>query len=49
MNFFRSLALLVIFCAPGAVAAEPALITCAHSHNDYRQKRPLFDALDCGF
>lgn len=25
------------------------VISVAHSHNDYLRKRPLFDALDCGF
>lgn len=35
--------------AAAAYAGQPvALLTHAHSHNDYAHKRPLFDALDCG-
>jgi hypothetical protein len=33
----------------GAVEDPPKVLTQAHSHNDYEQKRPLLDALDCGF
>lgn len=32
-----------------AVAAGPAPLARAHSHNDYEQPRPLFDALEHGF
>ncbi|HVM51161.1 MAG TPA: phosphatidylinositol-specific phospholipase C/glycerophosphodiester phosphodiesterase family protein [Candidatus Acidoferrum sp.] len=36
-------------CA-AAFAAEPvAPLLNAHAHNDYEHKRPLFNALDCGF
>lgn len=30
-------------------AALPKPLTNVHAHNDYEHKRPLFDALDCGF
>src|ERR1700686_2617314 len=50
-------ALLVAACLyagppASASAQEPARVVPlrhAHAHNDYEHKRPLFDALDCGF
>src|SRR6187431_2954194 len=30
-------------------ADEPKPLQRAHAHNDYEHKRPLLDALDCGF
>jgi hypothetical protein len=42
------LAILAAACsAPGDTA--PAVLSRAHSHNDYLRERPLFDALDAGF
>src|SRR3954449_1783813 len=41
-----TLALLTLVAKPQA-AAEP--LARAHAHNDYEHKRPLLDALDCGF
>ena len=38
------LLLLTLFC----IGQQP-LVMQGHSHNDYKQKRPLFDALDNGF
>ena len=35
--------------ASSAAPAGPVVLTRAYSHNDYRQPRPLFDALDRGF
>jgi glycerophosphoryl diester phosphodiesterase len=32
-----------------SLAADPVPLIHAHAHNDYRHKRPLFDALDHGF
>ncbi len=32
-----------------ASGGQLPLITQAHAHNDYEHRRPLFDALDCGF
>jgi hypothetical protein len=29
--------------------ADSAIVLPAHAHNDYRHKRPLYDALDCKF
>jgi len=36
---------------PGAAVplANPVPLTRAHAHNDYEHRRPLLDALDCGF
>jgi hypothetical protein len=45
---FPALALTLAFAAPLA-ADEPKPLARAHAHNDYEHKRPLFDALDCGF
>lgn len=39
--------LLVIFCLQAG--ANPTPLHRAHSHNDYKQKRPLLDALERGF
>lgn len=38
----------VLFASPLA-ADEPKPLPRAHAHNDYEHKRPLLDALDCGF
>jgi hypothetical protein len=32
-----------------STASLPKPLTNVHAHNDYEHKRPLFDALDCGF
>lgn len=45
---FAVLALAGLLAAP-LLAAEPLPLVRAHSHNDYRQARPLQDALDRGF
>src|SRR5437764_5868671 len=47
----------VLLACPAAFAAADDKATAppvtplqrAHAHNDYEHKRPLFDALDCGF
>src|SRR5215207_3316500 len=39
---------LFLFVSPLA-ADEPKPLPRAHSHNDYEHKRPLLDALNCGF
>ncbi len=36
-------------CGRAQSQSEPAPLTRVHAHNDYEHKRPLFDALDCGF
>lgn len=43
--------LVAAFLAPASARAQdaPAPLARAYSHNDYFQKRPLFDALDRGF
>lgn len=42
--------LAVVFLLAGPLAAaEPKPLQRAHAHNDYEHKRPLLDALDCGF
>lgn len=41
--------LLLTVSALTAMAAPPRPLQQAHSHNDYEQKRPLFEALDHGF
>jgi hypothetical protein len=43
-----AIALVCLFAGPLA-AAEPKPLQRAHAHNDYEHKRPLLDALDCGF
>jgi hypothetical protein len=43
---------LVLLAAVGDDRPAPPAVTPlrhAHAHNDYEHKRPLFDALDCGF
>ncbi len=43
---------LLYFGISGSIAGQPqqkSTILLAHSHNDYEQERPLFDALDCHF
>lgn len=44
----RSLLFLTLFATPLS-AAEPKPLPRAHAHNDYEHRRPLLDALDCGF
>lgn len=41
--------LLALLCAGAMASAEPVPLTRVHAHNDYEHKRPLSDALDCGF
>lgn len=46
----RCLTLLCCLALVAAVrAADPVALPHAHSHNDYEQKRPFFDAADRGF
>ncbi|HOX39643.1 MAG TPA: phosphatidylinositol-specific phospholipase C/glycerophosphodiester phosphodiesterase family protein [Candidatus Brocadiia bacterium] len=40
---------LAFSAAPGGATDDPIPLTNAHAHNDYMHKRPLLDALDCGF
>lgn len=47
-RLFPALAAALLFAAPLA-ADEPKPLQRAHAHNDYEHKRPLLDALDCGF
>lgn len=48
--FNRTLALLAGLLLPGAMLlAQPGIPLPAHSHNDYDQPRPLFDALQLRF
>lgn len=46
MRYFLSLLFLGICLT---LEAQQTVIPCGHSHNDYKHKRPLFDALDNGF
>lgn len=39
----------LLWAAPLAAAEEKKPLARAHAHNDYEHKRPLLDALDCGF
>lgn len=39
----------VFLCAAPLAADEPKPLPRAHAHNDYEHKRPLLDALECGF
>jgi hypothetical protein len=50
----RAVAVSFVIGAPVCSGADPAPkmvvpLTRAHAHNDYEHKRPLLDALDCGF
>jgi hypothetical protein len=44
-----ALALVVFFFVGPLQADEPKPLPRAHAHNDYEHKRPLLDALECGF
>ncbi len=46
---FALLLVMPVFRCPSAEPASPKPLTNVHAHNDYNHKRPLFDALDCGF
>ena len=48
-RFLLALAALVLLSLAKPLAAEEKPLTRAHAHNDYEHKRPLLDALDCGF
>jgi len=43
----RFVAFALLMTATASAADKP--VPRAHSHNDYEHKRPLFDALECGF
>src|SRR5436190_846130 len=43
-----AVALACVLAAPLA-AEEPKPLARTHAHNDYEHKRPLLDALECGF
>lgn len=42
-------AAVLLISGPLSAADEPKPLQRAHAHNDYEHKRPLFDALACGF
>ncbi len=44
-----SLLLLVLLCGNVLLAQAAEPLERAHAHNDYLHRRPLLDALDCGF
>lgn len=46
---FVSLVMVVTAWCAAAEDATPVPLERAHAHNDYMHKRPLLDALDCGF
>lgn len=48
-RLFPTLAAALLFTAPLSAADEPKPLPRAHAHNDYEHKRPLLDALECGF
>lgn len=48
LSRFASILSVLFFTSPVA-ADEPKPLSRAHSHNDYEHKRPLHDAIDCGF
>lgn len=43
------LGMVVVMVWASAAESGPAVLTRAHSHNDYEHERPLLDALDLGF
>lgn len=46
MKFFA----LLLFCLGCLLSiAQPTVLLHGHAHNDYAHKRPLLDALECGF
>ena len=47
MGLLKSLFLLLPFT--GLVNAQQPVLLKGHSHNDYKHRQPLFDALDNGF
>jgi len=47
-RLFPTLAAVFTFATP-LTADEPKPLQRAHAHDDYEHKRPLFDALECGF
>lgn len=47
--FARTILVVVGVLIAKPLAAEDKPLPRAHSHNDYEHKRPLLDALDCGF
>ncbi len=47
-RLFSTLAVMMMFAGPLS-ADEPKPLPRAHAHNDYEHKRPLLDALECGF
>ena len=48
-RLFPTVAVAVLFAAPLTADEPKKPLTRAHAHNDYEHKRPLLDALDCGF
>lgn len=48
LRLLPALAFVVLLAKPVA-ADEPKPLARTHAHNDYEHKRPLLDALDCGF
>jgi hypothetical protein len=49
-SFWTALILLLPAAAIAQADGKPVVpLRHAHAHNDYEHKRPLFDALDCGF
>ena len=48
-RLFPALAFIVCLAKPLAAEEPPKPLQRAHAHNDYEHKRPLLDALDCGF
>lgn len=48
-RFFLVLAFVFLLHAKPRAAEELKPLARAHAHNDYEHKRPLLDALDCGF
>lgn len=49
MPYYRVIAALAFTYFSIAVAAQQPVLRNAHSHNDYKHKRPLLDALENGF
>ena len=47
MNIFTKISLATLFLTP-SLWAQPAL-PCGHSHNDYLQERPLYEAVELGY
>lgn len=49
VRYLVTLAVLYAFTCTASAGAQVRVLHHGHSHNDYRQKRPLHDALDLGF